>query len=194
MPMDIWQLRELNQILTQNKFGHNKIKTNDDLYDYQEMLRMKYPDEWERKFKNKWPIRIIYYDKNNKVHIYQFYVNRNSNMTNIMFMFKKYLICQKITLINCFGYDIAENIIKYMPTILDINDIINNYIYVHVRPYKNVITGKEDIINITERIRVPDSMSINRVHGQISFVGQQQVSRYTILRLRAKPSPITKSF
>ena len=70
--------------------------------------------------------------------------------------------------------------------------IYYNYIYVHVRPYKNVITGKEHIINITERIRVPDSMSINRVHGQISFVGQQQVSRYTILRLRAKP--ITKSF
>ncbi len=61
--MDIWKLRELNQILTQNKFGHNKIKTNGDLYDYQEMLRMKYPDEWERKFKNKWPIRIIYYYK-----------------------------------------------------------------------------------------------------------------------------------
>lgn len=192
--MDIWELRELNQILTQNKFGHNKIKTNGDLYNYQEMLRMKYPDEWERKFKNKWPVRIIYYDKNSSVETYQFYVDRNSNMTKIMFMFKKYLICQKITLINCFGYDIAENILSYMPTLLEISDIINNYIYVHIRPYERINTGKEHIINITERIKVPDNMSVNRVHGQISAIGLQQESRYTILRLRAKPYLITKSF
>ncbi len=192
--MDIWELRELNQILTQNKFGHNKNKTNGDLYDYQEMLRMKYPDEWERKFENKWPLRIIYYDKNNNVETYQFYVDRNSNMTKIMFMFKNYLICQKITLINCFGYDIAENILSYMPTILDISDIINNYIYVHTRPFKSMNTGKEHIMNITQRVKVPDNMTINRVHGQISSVGQQQESRYTIIRLRAKPYPITKSF
>lgn len=192
--MDIYELRELNQILTQNKFGYNKIKNNGDLYDYQEMLRIKYPDEWERKFKNKWPLRIIYYDKNNRVDIYQFYVDRNSNMTKIMFMFKNYLICQKITLINCFGCDVAENIMKYMPTILDISDIIDNYIYVHTRPFKSMNTGREDIMNITERIKVPDNMSINRVHGQIALAGEQQQSRYTILRLRAKPSPITKSF
>jgi hypothetical protein len=180
--------------LTQNKFGHNKIKTNGDLYDYQEMIRMKYPDEWERKFKNKWSVRIIYYDKNNNVETYQFYVDRNSNMTKIMFMFKNYLICQKITLINCFGYDIAENILSYMPTLLEISDIINNYIYVHIRPYERINTGKEDLINITERIKVPDNMSVNRVHGQISAIGLQQESRYTILRLRTKPYPITKSF
>ena len=192
--MDIWELRELNQILTQNKFGYNKNKTNGDLYNYQEMLRMKYPDEWERKFKNKWPLRIIYYDKNNNVETYQFYVDRNSNMTKIMFMFKNYLICQKKTLINCFGYDVAENILSYMPTILDISDIINNYIYVHTRPFKSMNTGREHIMNITERVKVPDNMTINRVHGQISAVGLQQESRYTILRLRAKPYPITKSF
>ncbi len=115
-------------------------------------------------------------------------------MTNIMFMIKKYLICQKITLINCFGYDIAENILSYMPTLLEISDIINNYIYVHIRPYERINTGKEDLINITERIKVPDNMSVNRVHGQISAIGLQQESRYTILRLRAEPSNITKSF
>jgi len=191
--MNIDDVRELNIVFTQNKFGHNKIR-NDNLYDYQEMLRMKYPDEWERKFKNKWPICVIYYDKNNHVETYQFYVNRNKNMESIMLMFQKYLLCQKITLINCFGYDIAENIMKYMPTLLEISDLVNNYIYVHIRPYLKIKTGKEHIINITERIKVPDNMSINRVHGQISFVGQQQQSRYTIIRLRAKPTPITKSF
>lgn len=192
--MDICELREINQILTQNKFGHTQIKTSNDLYNYQEMLRIKYPDEWERKFKNKWPLRIIYYDKNNNVETYQFYVDRNSNMTKIMFMFKNYLICQKKALINCFGDDIAENILSYMPTILNLSDIINNYIYVHIRPYRQIMTNKNNIINITERIKVPDNMSINRVHGQISAVGEQQVSRYTILRLRANPYHITKSF
>ena len=191
--MDIWELRELNQILTQNKFGHNKIKTNGDLYDYQEMLRMKYPDEWERKFKNKWPIRIIYYYKK-KVAIYQFYVNKDSNMQYIMTMFKNFLNSQTLAIINCFGHDIAENIISYMPDVLDNKMIENNYLYVHTRPYERINNGKEHIMHITERVKIPNTMSVNRVHGLIAFVGEQQQSRYTILRLRDKPHNITKSF
>jgi len=44
--MDIYDLREKNRILTQNKFGYNKTHC-EDLYDYQEMLRLKYHDEWQ---------------------------------------------------------------------------------------------------------------------------------------------------
>lgn len=191
--MSIDDVRDINKVFTQNKLGHNKIKCSD-LYDYQEMLRIKYPDEWERKFKNKWPIYIIYYDKNNNVNCYSFYVYRYSSMANIMSMFQNYLLCQKKTLINCFGYDIAENIMNYMPTILDNNDIVNNYIYVHIRPYSKIKFGDEHIIHITERIKVPNDMSVNGVHGLISFVGLPQECRYTVLRLRARPCHIIKSF
>lgn len=190
--MDIYDLRDKNRILTQNKFGYNKTSC-EDLYDYQEMIRIKYPDEWEKTFKNKWPVRIVYYDKFNNVQIYEFYINKTANMRNVINMFKKYLDNQVTAIINCFGYDIAENIMSYMPTILDNETIKNNYLYVHIRPYEYI--GSE-IYNKTriERWKVPDNMTINRVHGQIAFVGQQQISRYTILRLRAKSTPITKSF
>lgn len=191
--MDIYDLRDKNRILTQNKFGYNKTSC-EDLYDYQEMMRIKYPDEWDKTFKNKWPVRIVYYDKFNNVQIYQFYINKTANMRNIINMFKNYLENQALAIINCFGYDIAENIMSYMPAILDNETIKNNYLYVHIRPYERIKTGAEHIMHITERVKVPDNMTINRVHGQIAFVGPQQISRYTILRLRAKSTPITKSF
>ena len=195
--MDIYDLRDKNRILTQNKFGYNKTCCRD-LYDYQEMIRLKYPDEWERKFKNKWPIRIIYYYKN-KNAFYEFYVDKNSNMKKIISMFKNFLDNQTIAIINCFGRDIGENILSYMPDILDNSMIENNYLYVHIRPYERVrsereLTGREHIMHITERVKVPDSMTVNRVHGQIAFVGQQQESRYTILRLKDKPCYIRKTF
>tara|TARA_B100001059_G_C17680443_1_gene499425 strand:- start:302 stop:889 length:588 start_codon:yes stop_codon:yes gene_type:complete len=195
--MDIYGLRNKNRILTQNKFGYNKTCCRD-LYDYQEMIRLKYPDEWERKFKNKWPIRIIYYYKN-KNAFYEFYVDRNSNMRKIMTMFKNYLDSQIMAIINCFGHDIGENIISYMPDILDNSMVENNYLYVHVRSYERIksareLTGIEHLMHITERVKVPDSMTVNRVHGQIALVGLQHDSRYTILRLKDKPCPITKSF
>lgn len=190
--MDIYDLREKNRILTQNKFGYNKNQC-EDLYDYQEMLRLKYPDEWERRFKNKWPIRIIYYYKK-KVAFYQFYVDKNSNMKKIISMFKNFLDSQTMAIINCFGRDIGENILSYMPDILDNSIIENNYLYVHIRPYERIKSGREHIMHITERVKVPNSMTVNRVHGQIAFAGQQQESRYTILRLKDKPCYIRKTF
>lgn len=191
--MDIYELRELNRILTKNKFGYAKTYC-EDMYDYQEMMRIKYPDMWNKLYKNKWPIKIVYYDKFNDGQVYQFYINKTANMRNIISMFKNYLESQALAIINCFGYDIAENIMSYMPHRLDNELIKNNYIYVHVRPYERIKTGAEHIMHITERVKVPDEMSVNRVHGQIAFVGQQQISRYTILRLRAMPGSISKSF
>ena len=111
------------------------------------MLRLKYHDEWERRFKNKWPIRIIYYYKK-KVAVYEFYVDRKSNMKNIISMFKKFLDSQTMAIINCFGRDIGENILSYMPEVLDNSMIENNYLYVHIRPYERIRSGTEHIMHI----------------------------------------------
>ncbi len=109
--MDIFELRQLNSILTQNKIGHTKVKC-EDLYNYQEMVRMKYPELWLKLFNDKWPVRIIYYDKNNKIQTFEFYLDRNKNMANVKKMFNNFLNCQELAIINCFGLDIAENIMK----------------------------------------------------------------------------------
>ena len=191
--MDIFELRQLNSILTQNKIGYNKVKC-EDLYNYQEMVRMRYPKLWLKVYNDKWPVRIIYYDKNNKIQTFEFYVDRNKNMGNIKKMFNNFLNCQELAIINSFGLDIAENIIKYMPSRLDKKLLDDNYIYVHIRPYSKQKYGNEHIINITERTKVPDEMTVNQVHGKISSVGTQQESRYTILRLRYRPGCITRSF
>tara|TARA_B100001121_G_C18596996_1_gene577564 strand:- start:504 stop:1097 length:594 start_codon:yes stop_codon:yes gene_type:complete len=178
--LDLEEVKDLNRLFILNKFSYNKSISNGDLYNYQEMIRLRYPEHWAKMYKDKWPVRIVYYDKNQECNIYEFYINRHTNMKNIFSMFKQYLECKKIALSNCFGNDIADLIMSYLPTILENNDIINNNIYVHAR-VPNLKNGKF----ITQhRLIVPEDYTINQLHGKLSQFAPQ-LSRYTMLRIRA---------
>ena len=143
------------------------------------MMRLRYPRKWEELYKEKWPVRIIYYDKYNNYFIYHFYLYRHIKIKNILLLFKNYLECQRLVIYNIFGLDIGSNIIKYMPPILYTRDICNNYIYVHIRKWSNHIRQRY------ERARVPENLSLNQTHGKISLKGYMpQQSRYTVLRIR----------
>jgi hypothetical protein len=185
--MNILDLKEKNRILLNNKLGHNKSISNGDRWDFQEMIRMKYPEQWETTYKNKWPVRIIYYDHNNNVSIHEFYLHRHTNMQSIMNIFVKYLDCQKLALNNCFGNDIAEIIMSYLPNTLTKNDIVNNSIYVHARFW-----DWEHNIRVQHSIFVPPEYSINKLHGKLNLWGGPSLSRYTILRIRAIKQPSIK--
>mgnify|MGYP001359234595 CR=1 FL=1 len=176
--MDIFDLKEKNRILLNNKFGHTKIVSSGDRWDYQEMMRLKYPERWKTIYQNKWPVRIVYYDKNNNVGLHQFYLDRHTNMKSIMNLFAKYLDCQKIAVSNCFGNDIAEIIMGYLPNILTDNDIIDNSIYVHARFWEDDRIKQHSVF-------VPPEYSINRLHGKLNLWGGPSLSRYTMLRIRA---------
>lgn len=182
------EIRNINAVFIHNKYGHNKIIQSEDIYAYQEMIRLRYPDKWSDLYEDKWPVRIIYYDKKNIPYIYHFYVNRHLNMENTLFLFKKFLECQKLAICNCFGIDVGTNIIECIPTLLYIDELINNFIYVHLRrPYWRGKLWK------LERVRVPNNMTINKTHGQITLKGIQQYSRYTVLRIRAIPVAIIEN-
>jgi len=183
--MLIDEVKEKNRILINNKLGHIRSISNGDRWDYQEMIRIRFPKHWENIYKNKWPIRFVYYDHNNTVSLHQFYLNRHSNMHSILNIFAKYLECQKLAINNCFGNDIAEIIINYLPTSLSDNDIIDNSIYVNARFWK------DDRI-LQHSIYVPPHYSINKLHGKLNLWGGPTLSRYTILRLRAIKAPSRK--
>ena len=178
--------KEKNRIFINNKFGHSKTVFSGDRWDYQEMIRMKYPNEWKSMYKDKWPVRIVYYDCNNVVSLHQFYLHRHTNMYSIMNLFAKYLICQKLALINCFGNDIAEIIMEYLPKILTDKNIVDNSIYVHARFWENNKFEQYSVF-------VPNHYSINRLHGKLNQYSASR-SRFTMLRLRAiKQSTIKKN-
>lgn len=179
--MDIFDLKEKNRILLNNKFGHTKIVSSEDRWDYQEMMRLKYPELWKTIYKNKWPVRIVYYDKNNNIALHQFYLDRYTNMKSIMNLFTKYLDCQKLAVSNCFGKDIAEIIMGYLPNILTSDDTVDNSIYVHARFWEDDGIKQYSVF-------VPPEYSINRLHGKLNQWGGPSLSRYTILRIRASKS------
>jgi len=172
------KIRNINAIFTQNKYGYNKIIKTDDAYAYQEMIRLRYPEKWNDLYEEKWPVRIIYYDRDNIAYIYHFYLYRHLTMKNTLLLFKNFLECQQIAIYNSFGIDIGSNIIKYMPQILYCENMINNFIYIHLR------RTTSDVRKCYERTRVPNNMTINKTHGKISLKGMPTESRYTILRIR----------
>ena len=118
-------IRNLNQILLLNKLGHNKNRYSNDIIHYQKMVKFQHPDIWTVIYQQSFPIRIVYKDLNQRRYIYQFYVNKNHKMERILFMFEKFLICQKIALVNCFGLDIANIIFKYLPNFIIPNNNLN---------------------------------------------------------------------
>lgn len=177
---DLEELKDLNRLFILNKFSHNKSISNGDLYNYQEMIRLRYPEHWIKMYKDKWPVRIVYYDKNQECSIYEFYINRHTNMKNIFCMFKQYLECKKLALLNCFGNDIASLIMSYLPNILEDKDVIDNNIYVHARIPK-LIGGT---FMTQHRLIVPEDYTINQLHGKLNKWAPS-LSRYTMLRIRA---------
>ena len=124
---------------------------------------------------NKCLIKIIYYDKSDNISIYQFNVNPDMNMQSIMHMIKKYLECQCLAINNCFGTDIAEIIKKYLPNMLEYNEIYNNNIYVNARMYNCLNFDMQHLV-------VPNNCSINNLRNKLDLWGQPFTSPYSIVR------------
>lgn len=105
-----------------------KSISEDEWYNYLETC---YPDWWKSVYSDKWRINIIYYSNTCESEKYPFYVKKGYTMYQIMKMFYNYLLSQKSAITMCFGMDISNNIIKYLPE----NDFCpeDNYIYVHKR-------------------------------------------------------------
>ena len=123
--------------------------TEDEWYDYLEKC---YPEWWESLYNNKLRVTIIYYDdkkskyQTNTFYEYPFYIDKKCTMNEILKIFHKFLIGQKLAINMCFGNDISDNIIKYLPK--SDFDPTDNYIYVHKRNFNTYNTSDFTHLNI----------------------------------------------
>ena len=98
---------------------------------------------------NKLKIKIFYNDNSiydssdtTKFFLYSMYVNKNYTMQQIIIQFHKLLLSQKLAIAMCFGEDISNNIIKYLPdsnfyTLNKHYNTIDNYTYFHKKRFNN---------------------------------------------------------
>jgi hypothetical protein len=99
-------------------------------------------------------------------------------MERILFMFEKFLICQKIALVNCFGLDIANIIFKYLPNNNVNLPLINNF-------YVKVTLPIDSAYYMQNFNGVPNDLSLIKLHGILSR-SNSDFSRFTILYLDYK--------
>ena len=144
---------------------------------WSEYIMFNYPSWYNESFAQKWPIKIVYYDskKNSSPFIYTFLFDSSLPIEKLKFKFLNLFKCQHLAIINAFGYDIASEIIKYLP---EIPIIENNYFYVHA----HVQHDPEIIERKTYRLKVPNHYTITNVHSALRHYPTQ--SRYTILRIK----------
>lgn len=159
-----------------------KSITYDEWYTY---LETNYPEWWKKVFGDKWRINIIYYGRNknnnHQTDIYPMYVNKYSTMYEIMITFKSQLLFQKSAMNFCFGNDITENIMKYLPG--HNFDPKNNYIYIHKH-----ITNLDGSINF-KRYNVDNNTSLLHLTGKLC----DQDTSYINLRIRKNPLKLLSS-
>ena len=137
-----------------------------------------YPDWYDESFKQKWPVKIVYYEskiKNCSPSIYTFLFDSTLPIKELKLKFLNLFKCQHLAIINAFGFDIGNEIIKYLP---EIPIIDNNYFYVHA----HVQHDPEIIHHKTYRLKVPNNFTVPNVHCALRHYPTQ--SRYTILRLK----------
>ena len=168
--------------------GQPFVKREISLDSWTNYIEQNYPDWFENEYKNKWPIKIVYY-RDSVPTILTFYFNGWIPISNLKVKFKKLIECQHLCIKNLFGDDIANIIIQYLP---QIPDICNNYLYIHMhipcadnigyewgnfhlRPMKDKIY----------RFRIPEDYTLSNINRALRKYPQS--SRYTILRFRDIP-------
>lgn len=169
-------------IFTQRKMAlahTRKSITYDEWYTY---LENNYPKWWKSVFGDKWRINIIYYGRNNnQSDVYPMYINKYSTMYEIMKIFYSQLLLQKSTLNFCFGMDISENIIKYLPE----NDFNPNTNYIYIHKHKANIDGSCNF----KRYNVNNNTSLLHLSGKLC----DQDSSIINLRIRKNPMNLDSS-
>jgi hypothetical protein len=141
-------------------------------------LENTYPEWWYSIYKDKWPVRIIYYNNDNSYVEFYLHTNRYSTMESIMKKLYLLLNAQLSAISACFGQDIATIINQYMPTPFD---LYNNYLYYHARP----LDVNDPNQKKTRRVRLNTTTTLNELICAQRCVFQ--MTRYTNLRLRSLP-------
>tara|TARA_B100000424_G_scaffold203983_1_gene161082 strand:+ start:582 stop:1064 length:483 start_codon:yes stop_codon:yes gene_type:complete len=84
-------------------------------------------------------INIVYYDNNeyqntgkkNKAIVYNMKIDKNYKAFELIKIFHKFLIYQHNSIRRCFGEDIGNIIVQYMPIPIKLENIDNLYFYIH---------------------------------------------------------------
>jgi hypothetical protein len=165
--------------LSQNKMILTKNRTyiSDEIWS--KYLEKNYPEWWEKTYKNKWTINIIYYFNDTHIVI-PLLVNKNSTMMEIMKIWKQYLNNQYRSIDMCFGSDISPVIKKHMVTDFKID---SNYLYVHKR-----IQNLDGTISF-KRYNVSNEKKLIHLCGELCDQNTNNLN----LRLRSIPLRISGS-
>ena len=123
-------------------------------------------------------VKIIYYcnDNKNDVLITDWLFSTEMTMISIMQYFERFLILQQLAVNFCFGKDIGEMIINYMPNLFDSK---NNSFYTHIHA---------DFFNTKKvRFKLSNNLNLKNVSDlKINNSSSKDANDELILRLRCK--------
>lgn len=160
-----------------------------DIETWEKYIEKNYPKWHKEIYQDKWPVRIIYYDKN-RYGIFELYLSRWSSIKSIIQKLNLIIDGQFKMIDRCFGIDIAENIKKFLYNNFD---IMKEFMYMHRNIYDmNINTNHyllEDLPSLhkgkyytKQRWILKFDTTINNIASKIG--SDAIISRYTVLRLR----------
>ena len=179
------QLSKMNINFSERKWELQKSRRFQDIFEWEKYLELVYPAWWASIYRDKWPVRIIYYNADNSFTEFHFHVYRYTSMESIMKKLHSLQMGQFHAICSCFGHDIAMIIYNYMS---DIFDPKNNFFYYHSRP-----------LNVDD----PNGCKITKVLLKSTTTLNELVcttrnhvvkSRYTNLRMRSIPTKKPSQF
>ena len=151
-----------------------------DIETWEKYIEKNYP-EWHKEiYEDKWPVRIIYYDKRT-YGIFEIYLSRWCSIRCIKKKLNSIIDGQLKMIDRCFGIDIGENIKKFLYSNFD---IMKEFMYMHRNIYdmNNLPDMNDGKYYFKQKWILQFDTTINNIVSKIR--SDVILSRYTILRLR----------
>ena len=137
-------------------------------------------------------INIIYYDNNEyentgiktRANVYNIKIYKHYKTLEVIKIFDKFLIYQHNSIKRCFGEDIGNVIIQYMPIPIKLENIDNLYFYIH--SLTSVLDKKKNQLNFKRHIVSNEEKLVNLHNSLIE-------KKDTTLNLRLRRIPLNKN-